>query len=45
MGKQRQVTLIDNANRSMRDKLESGRDYTYSELGRLMKKLEELAQK
>ena len=31
-----------NANRSMEDKLASGREYTYSELGRLIKKLEEL---
>ena len=31
-----------NANRSMEDKLASGRKYTYSELGRLIKKLEEL---
>ena len=31
-----------NANRSMEEKLSSGRDYTYSELGRLIKKLESL---
>ena len=31
-----------NANRSMEEKEETGRGYTYSELGRLMKKLEEL---
>lgn len=31
-----------NANRSMEDKLASGRKYTYSELGKLIKKLEEL---
>ena len=30
-----------NANRSMDEKEESGRDYTYSELGRLMEKLKE----
>ena len=32
---------IDNANRSMVEKAESGRDYTYSELGLLMEKLKE----
>ncbi len=32
----------DNANRSMDDKLSSGRDYTYSELGRLMRELKKL---
>ena len=31
-----------NANLSMEEKEETGRDYTYSELGRLMKRLEEL---
>ena len=31
-----------NANRSMEEKEETGRDYTYSELGRLMKRLEEI---
>ena len=31
-----------NANRSMESKLANGREYTYSELGRLIKKLEEL---
>ena len=31
-----------NANRSMEEKLANGRDYTYSELGRLFKKMEEL---
>lgn len=31
-----------NANRSMDEKLSSGRDYTFSELGRLMRKLREL---
>lgn len=31
-----------NANRSMEDKLANGREYTYSELGRLIKKMEEL---
>lgn len=30
---------IENANRSMDEKMKSGRDYTYSELGRLMTKL------
>lgn len=30
---------IANANRSMDEKLKSGRDYTYSELGRLMERL------
>ena len=33
---------VTNANRSMDEKLKSDRDYTYSELGRLMKKLESL---
>lgn len=33
---------IANANRSMDEKLKDGRDYTYSELGRLMKILESL---
>lgn len=32
-------SAIDNANRSMCEKKESGRDYTYSELGQLMEKL------
>ena len=32
---------IVNANRSMNEKEESGRDYTYSELGRLMEMLKE----
>ena len=32
-------TAVTNANRSMEDKLMSDRDYTYSELGRLMKML------
>ncbi len=31
-----------NANRSMDEKLSSGRDYTFSEIGRLMRKLREL---
>ena len=31
-----------NANCSMEDKLANGKDYTYSELGRLIKKMEEL---
>lgn len=34
---------IENANRSMEEKSGSGRDYTYSELGRLIKRLEELS--
>ena len=34
-----------NANRSMEDKLANGRDYTYSEIGRLMEKLKELEKK
>lgn len=33
---------IANANRSMGEKLKSDRDYTYSELGRLIKKLKSL---
>ena len=33
---------IANANRSMDETLKDGRDYTYSELGRLMEKLKEL---
>lgn len=33
---------IANANRSMDEKQKEGRDYTYSELGRLMKRLEEV---
>jgi hypothetical protein len=36
------VKAIVNANRSMDEKLKDGRDYTYSELGRLMKKLKGL---
>lgn len=35
-------TAIDNAEKSMKEKEESGREYTYSELGRLMKELEML---
>ena len=35
-------TAIANANRSVEEKLMNCRDYTYSELGRLMKKLKEL---
>lgn len=31
-----------NANRSMEEKLKSGRDYTYSALGRLMRELKDL---
>lgn len=33
---------VANANRSVEEKLKDGRDYTYSELGRLMKRLYEL---
>ena len=33
---------IANAKRSMDEKLKDGRDYTYSELGRLMEELKEL---
>ena len=33
---------IANANRSMYEKMESGRDYTYSELGRLIETLKDL---
>lgn len=33
---------ITNANHSMEEKQSSGRDYTYSELGRLMKELKAL---
>ena len=33
---------VDNANRSMDEKLENGRNYTYSELGRLMEKIRRL---
>lgn len=33
---------IANANRSMDEKMESGRDYTYSELGRLIETLKDL---
>jgi hypothetical protein len=33
---------MTNANRSMDEKLKSDRDYTYSELGRLIEKLEGL---
>jgi hypothetical protein len=32
---------IENAEKSMKEKDDSGRDYTYSELGRLMKELEQ----
>ena len=35
-------TAVVNANRSMDEKLESGRDYTYSEFGRLIEKLKGL---
>ena len=34
-----------NANRSMDEKLKDGRDYTYSELGRLIDKLTVLSEK
>ena len=34
-----------NANRSMDEKLKDGRDYTYSELGRLIDKLTALSEK
>ena len=33
---------VANANRSMDEKQKSGRDYTYSELGRLIEELKEL---
>lgn len=33
---------VGNASRSMDEKLKAGRDYTYSELGRLVSRLEEL---
>ena len=33
---------VANANRSMEDRLTSGRDYTYSELGKLMEELKGL---
>lgn len=36
------VQAIANANRSMDENLSSGRDYTYSELGRLMRELKKL---
>ena len=35
-------TAMVNANRSMEDKLVNGREYTYSELGRLIRELKEL---
>ncbi len=35
-------SAMTNANRSMEEKISSGRDYTYSELGRLMRVLKEL---
>ena len=35
-------TAMANANRSMEEKLSSGKDYTFSELGRLMRKLKKL---
>ena len=38
----RLTTAVANAERSMMEKLESGREYTYSELGRLIKMLETL---
>lgn len=36
------VIAAANAERSIKEKLSEGRDYTYSELGRLIKKLEAL---
>lgn len=36
------IKATANAQQSMREKQESGRDYTYSELGRLMERLNEL---
>ena len=33
---------VANANRSMDEKLKDGRDYTYSELGRLIETLKDL---
>ena len=33
---------VVNANQSIEEKLKSGRDYTYSELGRLVNRLREL---
>lgn len=36
------LSATANADRSMDEKLSSGRDYTYSELGRLMRELKEL---
>ena len=33
---------VTNANRSMDEKQADGRDYTYSELGRLMERLEDI---
>ena len=38
-------TATTNANRSIEDKLANDREYTYSEIGRLMEKLEELEKK
>lgn len=32
---------VTNANRSMDEKMTDGREYTYSEIGRLMEKLDE----
>lgn len=34
---------VANANRSVEEKLKNDRDYTYSELGRLIERLEELS--
>ena len=34
---------VDNANRSVDEKLDDGRDYTYSELGRLIAKFKDLS--
>ena len=33
---------VSNANRSVEEKMKSDRDYTYSELGRLMERLESI---
>lgn len=39
------TSAIDNAEHSMDEKFASGRDYTYSELGRLMRELRDLEEK
>jgi len=36
------IAAMGNANQSMEDKLANGREYTYSEIGRLIKEMEEL---